>query len=84
MLAIGIPFLALSFGVPLAALFGWAFRGRGDETVSGPSEYLAPATQVFERRDSNMGQSAVAQTPVNTNSRIPGTATRTSFGMRNR
>jgi hypothetical protein len=85
MLAIGIPFLALSFGVPLAALFGWGFRGRREETESATSGHLAPATQVSERRDSNMVQrNPLAQTAVNTYSRTTGTAPRTSFGMRNR
>jgi hypothetical protein len=74
MLVIGIPFLALSFGVPLTALFGWGFRRRGDETVSATSEYLAPATQVSERTDSNMVQRNCTT----------GTAPRASFGMRNR
>jgi uncharacterized protein DUF3592 len=69
LLAIGIPCLALSFGVPLTALFGWGFRGRGDETVTATSEHLAPATQASERRSSNM---------------VSRTAPRTSFGMRNR
>jgi hypothetical protein len=85
MLAIGIPFLVLSFGVPLGALFGWVFRGRDEETVSATSEYLAPATQVSERRDSNMVQrNPVAQTAVNTYSRTTSTAPRMSFGKRNR
>jgi hypothetical protein len=85
LLAIGIPFLALSFGVPLTALFGWGFRGHGEETVTATSEHLAPATQVSERRSSNMVQrNSVAQTAVETHSLSTGTAPRTSFGMRNR
>ena len=85
MLAIGFPCLWLAFGGSLASLFGWAFRGRGEETVSATSEHLASGTQVSERRGSNMVQrNPVAQTAVNTYSRTTGTAPRTSFGMRNR
>jgi len=85
LLAIGIPFLALSFGIPLTALFGWGFRGHGEETETATSEHLAPATQLSERRSSNMVQrNSVAQTAVETHSRSTGTAPRTSFGMRNR
>jgi hypothetical protein len=85
LLAIGIPFLALSFGVPLRALFGFGFRGRGEETSTATSEHLAPATQVSERRSSNMVErNPLAQTAVNSYSHPTGTAPRTSFGMRNR
>jgi len=85
MLAIGIPFLVLSFGIPLGALLGWMFRGRGEETVSTTSEYLAAATQVSERSDSSMVQrNPVVRAAVDTHSRTTGTAPRTSFGMRNR
>jgi hypothetical protein len=86
MLAIGFPCLAIGLGVPLAALFGGAFRGRGEETVSVTSEHVAPAaTQVSGRIDSNkVPRNPVAQTAVNTYSRATGSAPRGSFGMRNR
>src|SRR5262249_15149953 len=72
MLAIGIPCLLLSFGVPLATLFGFAFRGRDEETVPATSEYLAPAMHVSERGDSNMIQrNPVAQTAVSTYPHTP-------------
>jgi hypothetical protein len=77
MLAIGIPCLALAFGFPLGALFGWAFRGRtsraGEESV--PSEHLTPTlTRMSELRDSSKSQ------------RRPDTVAtpRPVFGMRNR
>jgi hypothetical protein len=74
LLAIGFPFLWLAFGGSLAGLFGWAFRGRGEETMSANSEHLAPAaTQLSER-----------QTAVNTYSRTTASAPRASFGLRGR
>ena len=55
--AIGIAFLALALGGPLAALFGWAFGGRtsraGEATVSARSEHPAPtSTRASEFTDS--------------------------------
>jgi hypothetical protein len=86
MLAIGAVFLALAFTSPLAALIDWAFRGRGEQTMSATSEHLAAAaTQLSERRDSDriLGN-PVAQTAVNSFSRTTGSAPRASFGLRNR
>jgi hypothetical protein len=74
LLAIGIPFLWLTFGGSLVGLFGWAFRGRGDqETMSATSEHLAPAATPLSER----------QAAVNTFSRAPGSGPRASFGLRN-
>ena len=86
MLAIGLPCLAFGLGIPLATLFGRAFRGRGEETVSVTSEYVAPAaTRVSGRIDSNrIPRNPVAQEAVNTYSRTTGSTPRAPFGMRNR
>jgi hypothetical protein len=86
LLAIGLPFLWLGFGGSLAGLFGWAFRGRAEETTAATSEYPAPAAmQVSERRDSNTAPgNPAARTAVNTYSRPTGSAPRASFGLRNR
>jgi hypothetical protein len=88
--AIGIACLALSLGGPLAALFGWAFRGRtsraGEETVSAPSEHLAPTlTRASELGDSSRSQRR-PNNPANVNTYSPttGPTPRPSFGMRNR
>jgi hypothetical protein len=86
MLAIGLPFLALSFGVSLSTLLGGAFRGRtsraGDEWE--PSEHLVPAlTRVSEPSESSKIQRRpdTVSTP-----RRPDTVStpRPVFGMRNR
>jgi len=44
MLAIGIVFLALSLGVPLAALFGWGFRGRENLMAQTPVDTHSRST----------------------------------------
>jgi hypothetical protein len=86
LLAIGLPFLWFGFGGSLAGLFGWAFRGREEETVYATSEHLAAAApQLSERRDSDTApRNPVAQTAVNTFSRPTGPTPRASFGLRNR
>jgi hypothetical protein len=86
LLAIGLPFLWFGFGGSLTGLFGWAFRGRGEETVYANSEHLAAAAmQMPERRDSDtVARNPVAQTTVNSFSRPTGSAPRASFGLRNR
>jgi hypothetical protein len=86
LLALGLPFVWFGFGGSLTGLFGWAFRGRAEETMSATSEDLAPAwTQVSERRDSNkLPGNPAAQTAVNSYPRTTGSAPRTSFGLRNR
>jgi hypothetical protein len=86
MVVIGLPCLAFGLGIPLATLFGRAFRGRGEQTVPMTSEYVAPAaTRVSGRMDSNRtSRNPVAQEAVNTYSRTTGSTPRTPFGMRNR
>jgi uncharacterized protein DUF3592 len=82
--AIGIPFLVLSLGAPLAALFR-RFRGLGEESLASNSEHLAAATQLSGRGNGNIGQrNPVADIAVGAYSRTAGMATRASFGMRNR
>jgi hypothetical protein len=86
LLVIGFPCLALGLGAPLAALFGGAFRGRGEETVSVTSGHFAPAAmQVSGRIHNNrVPRIPVPQTAANTYSRTIGSGPRASFGMRNR
>jgi hypothetical protein len=79
LLAIGIPFLLLTFGVSLTAVFRWAFRRRGEETVSTTSEPL-----VSGRNDKMVLGSPAAQKAFEMYSPKKGTAPRPSFGMRNR
>jgi hypothetical protein len=85
LLALGLPFLWFGFGGSFMGLFGWAFRGREEETVYATSEHLgAAAMQMSERRDSDtVARNPVAQTAVNY-SRPTGSAPRASFGLRNR
>jgi hypothetical protein len=78
-LAVGVGFLALALGGPLATMFGWVFGGRTtrgeEETVPARSEQLAPtSTRMSEFSDSK------SQRGPN----IPANAPRASFGMRNR
>lgn len=83
LLVLGIPFLALGFGVSFTALLGRVFRGRGEETVA--SEGLAPAMQASERASSSMAQrNPVILAAASTWPRTAGPASRPSFGMRNR
>ena len=86
LLAIGLPFLWFGFGGSLAGLFGWAFRGRGEQRVSATSEHLSPtAMQVLERGDSaRVRGNPPPPTAVRTVPRATGSAPRASFGLRNR
>jgi len=80
--AVGLVFLALAIGNPLAALLAWAFRGRGDEeTPSVSAEPLAAAaTRVSEPRDGNrMPRRSLAPTNGRARAAVSG---RASFGMR--
>jgi hypothetical protein len=79
LLGIGIPFLLLTFGVSLTAIFRWAFRGRGEETVSATSGPL-----VSGRKDNLVLGSPAAREAFEMYSRKAGPAPRTSFGTRNR
>ncbi len=76
LLAIGIPFLLLTFGVSLAGIFRWAFRSRGEETVSASSEPLGQGDKLV------LGSPA-ARKAFEMYSKKD-TAPRPSFGMRNR
>ena len=78
LLGIGIPFLLLTFGVSLTGIFRWAFRSRGEETVSASSEPL-----VAGRKDKMVLGSPAAQKAFEMYSPKAGTAAR-PFGMRNR
>jgi hypothetical protein len=78
MFAVGTVFVVLALVGPLAALLGFAFRGRRsrawEEAVSSPSERLAPTLN----RTSKLGDSSSSQ-------RRPDTmrpAARSSFGKR--
>ena len=83
LLALGLPFLWFGCGGSLAGLFGWAFRGRREETAFANSEHLiSAATQAYERSDSN--KVPAAPTGVSTYPRTTGSAPRASFGLRNR
>ena len=79
LLAIGIPFLMLTFGVSLAGVFRWAFRGRGEEAVPATSEPLEA-----ERKGKLVFGSPEARKAFDMYSSKTGTAPRSSFGMRNR
>lgn len=79
LLAIGIPFLMLSFGVSLSAVFRWAFRGREEEAVSTTS-----VSMVSGQKDKMVLGSPAAQKAFEMYSPKAGTAPRPSFGMRNR
>ena len=75
MLAIGVPCLALAFGVPFGALFGWAFRARASRTGddSTPDKQPTPTTiRASELRDGGNRRQDTVVTP------------RPIFGMRNR
>jgi hypothetical protein len=78
LLAIGIPFLLLTFGVSLAGIFRWAFRSRAEETASATSGLL-----VSGREDKLVLGSPAAQKAFEMYSK-KATAPRPSFGMRNR
>jgi hypothetical protein len=84
LLAIGLPFLVLSFGASLAALFPRVFRGRGEEAVSATSEPLACSPPVSERKDKLVFGSPAARKAFEMYSPKAGTAPRSPFGMRNR
>ncbi|MBV8838816.1 MAG: DUF3592 domain-containing protein [Alphaproteobacteria bacterium] len=82
LLAIGLPFLAASFGISLTAPLRWLFRNRSEETAT--SESLAPASRTFE---SKAARSEIFEGRGNhsvRSDRPTGTAPRASFGMRNR
>jgi hypothetical protein len=80
LLAIGIPFLVLSFGASLTAVFRWAFRGRGEEAVSAASGPLVSGG----RNDKMVFGSPAAQKAFEMYSRKAGPTPRPSFGTRNR
>jgi hypothetical protein len=84
LLAIGIPFLVLSFGVSLAAVFRWAFRSREEEAVSTTSEPLAFSNQVSGQKDKMVFGSPAARKAYDMYSPKTGTAPRPTFGTRNR
>jgi hypothetical protein len=83
LLAIGLPFLVLCFGGPLAAVFRWAFRGREEESVSAASEPLT-SSEVSERKDKMVFGSPAAQKAYEMYSPKANTAPRQTFGLRNR
>jgi hypothetical protein len=54
MLAVGLLLLALSFGVPLTALFGWAFRSRENSVAQTPVDTYPGSTGTAPRRSFGM------------------------------
>jgi len=84
LLAIGLPFLAAAFGIPLTAPLRWLFRGRREEAVTATSEPRASAPRIFEAK---APRSEIFEGRGNHSvqgSRPTGMAPRASFGMRNR
>jgi len=79
LLAIGLPFLVLCFGGPLAAVFRWALRGREEEAVSTTS-----GSMVSGQKDKMVFGSPAAQKAFEMYSPKANTAPRQSFGLRNR
>jgi hypothetical protein len=84
LLAIGIPFLLLTFGVSLAAVFRRVLRGRGEDTLSAASEPLVSSNQVSGQKDKLVFGSPAAQKAYEMYAPKAGTTSRPSFGMRNR
>jgi len=82
LLAIGIPFLLLTFGVSLSGIFRWAFRGRGEQAASATSEPLAFSNP--GQKDKMVFGSPAAQKAYEMYSSKTGTAPRPTFGTRNR
>ena len=82
LLAIGLPFLVLSSGASLTAVFRWTPRGRQDETASATSAPLASSTQLSGRKDKLVFGSPAAREAFEKYSPKAGKTPR-SFGMRN-